>query len=104
MPLYGHELSEAIDPFQAGLGFAVQFKGRDFIGAAALKELKSRADAPQRIGLEMASKRVPREHYPQFSPMAKPSARLQAEHFHQRLSDRSQWLMFSQLRQKWGPN
>ena len=64
MPLYGHELSEAIDPFQAGLGFAVQFKGRDFIGADALKELKSRADAPQRIGLEMASKRVPREHYP----------------------------------------
>lgn len=30
MPLYGHELSESIDPYQAGLGFAVQLKGRDF--------------------------------------------------------------------------
>lgn len=64
MPLYGHELSEAIDPFQAGLGFAVQFKDRDFIGAAALKEIRSRPNQPQRIGLEMLGKRVPREHYP----------------------------------------
>ncbi|MBI2478381.1 MAG: glycine cleavage system aminomethyltransferase GcvT [Planctomycetia bacterium] len=64
MPLYGHELSEAIDPFQAGLGFAVQLKDRDFIGAAALQELKNRPNRPQRIGLQMAGKRVPREHYP----------------------------------------
>jgi aminomethyltransferase len=64
MPLYGHELSEAIDPFQAGLEFAVQLQGRDFIGAAALKELKNRPNQPQRIGLEMRGKRVPREHYP----------------------------------------
>ncbi|HRX79252.1 MAG TPA: glycine cleavage system aminomethyltransferase GcvT [Pirellulaceae bacterium] len=64
MPLYGHELSETIDPFQAGLGFAVQFKDRDFIGATALKELKIRPNQPVRVGLEMTSKRVPREHYP----------------------------------------
>jgi aminomethyltransferase len=63
MPLYGHELSEAIDPFQAGLGFAVHLKDRDFVGAAALKRLKDRPNQPRRIGLELSSKRVPREHY-----------------------------------------
>ncbi|MEX0819170.1 MAG: glycine cleavage system aminomethyltransferase GcvT [Pirellulaceae bacterium] len=64
MPLYGHELSETIDPFQAGLGFAVHLKDRDFIGAAALRELKQRPNQPRRIGLELGGKRVPREHYP----------------------------------------
>ena len=64
MPLYGHELSEAINPFQAGLGFAVQLKDRDFIGAAALRELKKDPRQSRRIGLELSGKRVPREHYP----------------------------------------
>ncbi|MEO8493567.1 MAG: glycine cleavage system aminomethyltransferase GcvT [Planctomycetota bacterium] len=63
MPLYGHELSESIDPFQAGLGFAVHLKDRDFIGATALRELKDRPSQPRRIGLELSGKRVPREHY-----------------------------------------
>jgi aminomethyltransferase len=63
MPLYGHELSETIDPFQAGLGFAVHLKDRDFIGAAALKELKNLPHQLRRIGLELSGKRVPREHY-----------------------------------------
>ena len=30
MPLYGHELSEQIDPFQAGLGFACHLVGLRF--------------------------------------------------------------------------
>ena len=64
MPLYGHELSEAIDPFQAGLGFAVHLKDRDFIGATALRALKDRPNQPRRVGLELTNKRVPREHYP----------------------------------------
>lgn len=64
MPLYGHELSEAIDPFQAGLGFAVHLKDRDFIGATALRALKDRPNQPRRVGLELSNKRVPREHYP----------------------------------------
>ena len=36
MPLYGHELSEEIDPLQAGLGWAVKFDKGDFIGRDAL--------------------------------------------------------------------
>ena len=36
MPLYGHELNEEIDPFQAGLGWAVKLDKGDFIGREAL--------------------------------------------------------------------
>ena len=36
MPLYGHELSEQIDPFEAGLGFACHLSGYDFPGRDAL--------------------------------------------------------------------
>ena len=36
MPLYGHELTEEIDPIQAGLGWAVKMDKGDFIGRAAL--------------------------------------------------------------------
>ena len=36
MPLYGHELSEEIDPFQAGLSWAVKMDKGDFIGREAL--------------------------------------------------------------------
>lgn len=64
MPLYGHELSEEIDPFTAGLEFAVNLEGRDFIGKAAIAPRKNDATLPGRIGLELAGRRVPREHYP----------------------------------------
>ena len=64
MPLYGHELSEEINPIQAGLRFAVQLRDREFIGRDALVQLKSDPEQPKRIGLEMNGRRVPREHYP----------------------------------------
>lgn len=64
MPLYGHELSEDIDPFQAGLGFAVNLKGREFAGRDALAIASQNKDLPVRVGLELTSRRVPREHCP----------------------------------------
>jgi len=64
MPLYGHELNEQINPLTAGLGFAVNLEGRDFIGRAALVTARQRTDQPVRVGLELAGRRVPREHYP----------------------------------------
>jgi aminomethyltransferase len=63
MPLYGHELSEQIDPYQAGLGFAVHLKDRQFIGHAALAKSKEAADWPRRVGLLLEGKRVAREHF-----------------------------------------
>lgn len=61
MPLYGHELSESIDPYQAGLGFAVQVDGRDFIGRDSLAGLKQHEPAMSRVGLLLDGRRPARE-------------------------------------------
>jgi len=49
-PGYGHELDETIDPFTAGLGWAVDFD-HDFLGRGALEELRSRPPTRKRVGL-----------------------------------------------------
>ncbi|TWT93106.1 glycine cleavage system aminomethyltransferase GcvT [Neorhodopirellula pilleata] len=61
MPLYGHELDESIDPFSAGLGFAVNLEGRSFIGDEALRQIKQDGPARVRIGLLPEGKRPARE-------------------------------------------
>ncbi|RMF38724.1 MAG: glycine cleavage system aminomethyltransferase GcvT [Planctomycetota bacterium] len=62
MPLYGHELSESIDPFSADLGFAVDLAGdRTFIGADALRRLASRPTPQVRVGLTLEGRRPARE-------------------------------------------
>lgn len=61
MPLYGHELSETIDPLQAGLGWAVKLDTKDFLGKAAIQERQSQPDRPVRIGIELQGKRIARE-------------------------------------------
>lgn len=68
MPLYGHELSTALTPFDAGLGRIVKFgKPGDFVGREALRRAADRAEAaPPRklVGLVAEGRRVPRAGYP----------------------------------------
>jgi aminomethyltransferase len=64
MPLYGHELSEAVNPFQAGLAFAVNLAGRDFVGREALERFATDKSQPVRVGLQAEGKRVPRQGCP----------------------------------------
>ncbi|WP_326577155.1 glycine cleavage system aminomethyltransferase GcvT [Streptomyces sp. NBC_00481] len=68
MPLYGHELSTALTPFDAGLGRVVKFeKEGDFVGRTALAAAAERAAAaPPRVlvGLVAEGRRVPRAGYP----------------------------------------
>jgi aminomethyltransferase len=61
MPLYGHELTEEIDPLQAGLGWAVKFEKGDFLGREALLKRRDDASSRKRVGLELAGKRIARE-------------------------------------------
>jgi aminomethyltransferase len=63
MPLYGHELTEATDPFQANLAFAVDLADRSFPGRNALVKRADDATRPRRVGLQVLGKRVPREGY-----------------------------------------
>jgi aminomethyltransferase len=64
MPLYGHELSEQINPIQAGLSFAVNLAGREFIGRSSIVAAQANKDQPVRVGLELSGRRAAREHYP----------------------------------------
>lgn len=61
MPLYGHELDESIDPFTAGLGFAVKLDRGDFIGRDALRAARENANRQRRVGLVFSGKRIARE-------------------------------------------
>jgi aminomethyltransferase len=61
MPLYGHELSEDIDPLQAGLGWAVKLDKGDFIGRDALRKRQQDPGRPVRAGLQLEGKRAARE-------------------------------------------
>jgi aminomethyltransferase len=64
MPLYGHELSEEINPFQAGLGFACHLVGYDFPGRDALLKIQKGSLPLVRIGLELPGKRAARQGCP----------------------------------------
>jgi aminomethyltransferase len=61
MPLYGHELSEEIDPFQAGLDRAVQMDKGDFLGREALVRRQQDPTRRHRVGLELEGQRIARE-------------------------------------------
>ncbi|NGO42482.1 glycine cleavage system aminomethyltransferase GcvT [Streptomyces ureilyticus] len=67
MPLYGHELSTSLTPFDAGLGRVVKFeKEGDFVGREALAAAAARAESsPPRVlvGLIAEGRRVPRAGY-----------------------------------------
>ncbi|MFN4243519.1 MAG: glycine cleavage system aminomethyltransferase GcvT [Tepidisphaerales bacterium] len=66
MPLYGHELTAEIDPLSAGLGWAVDLS-KDFIGAEALRKVAEAGPARRLVGLELAERRIARQHTPVVS-------------------------------------
>jgi len=67
LPLYGHELSADISPFEANLSIFVHFNGDDFCGRDALLEQKEKGVPRSLRGCEMIDRGVPREHYKVFS-------------------------------------
>src|SRR5262249_48597102 len=64
MPLYGHELTEEIDPLQAGLRWAVKLEKGDFIGREAIVRRSKDPALWRRVGLELDGKRIAREGAP----------------------------------------
>ena len=61
LPLYGHEISEMINPFEARLSFALDVD-HDFIGKEALLNMKDQ-NTSILVGLELLEKNVPRQGY-----------------------------------------
>ncbi len=64
MPLYGHELTEAINPFEAGLGYTCHLTGYDFPGRDALKRLEAQPLEKMLVGLEVEGRRPARKGCP----------------------------------------
>ncbi|MBS1695916.1 MAG: glycine cleavage system aminomethyltransferase GcvT [Actinobacteria bacterium] len=66
MALYGHELSQDTNPFQAGLGRVVRLgraSGRDFVGRAALERLSGQEVDRTLVALKGSSRRAARAGY-----------------------------------------
>jgi aminomethyltransferase len=63
MALYGHEISESINVWEAGLDRYAKFEKGDFVGKAALE--KAKADGIKRVlvGLEMIERGIGRDDY-----------------------------------------
>jgi aminomethyltransferase len=66
MPLYGHELTEEIDPLSAGLGFAVDLT-KDFVGVEKLREVQQAGPKRKLVGLELEGRRIARQGSPVLS-------------------------------------
>jgi len=65
-PLYGHELSETIQPLEAGLHWVIKWDKGDFIGREALLQWKEAGKYRRLKGLEMTEPGIPREGFSVF--------------------------------------
>lgn len=73
LALYGHEIADDINPYEARLGWVVKLEEKgDFIGRAALEQIK--ATGPQRrlVGFEMVGRGVARGEYAIHSVAGEP--------------------------------
>jgi aminomethyltransferase len=64
MPLYGHEIDEDANPFEAGLGRVVKLGKGDFAGSTALSNISNRGTDRRLIAFELTAGGVPRQGYP----------------------------------------
>lgn len=63
LPLYGHEISENINVWEAGLGRFCKMEKRDFIGRAALEALEAAGPSRKLVGIEMVDRGIARDGY-----------------------------------------
>lgn len=63
LPLYGHEISEDINPLEAGLDKYVKFNSDDFIGKKKLDTIREKGLKRKLIGFEMTERGIPRSEY-----------------------------------------
>ena len=66
MALYGHEISDTVNVFEAGLGrYCKLDKGTEFVGAAALRAIEAEGGPKRKlVGLEMVDRWIGRDGYP----------------------------------------
>ncbi|MFY9793219.1 MAG: glycine cleavage system aminomethyltransferase GcvT [Candidatus Sulfotelmatobacter sp.] len=63
LPLYGHEISDTINVWEAGLDRFCKMEKPDFIGRAALEKAKAEGLKRTLVGLEMTARGIARDGY-----------------------------------------
>ena len=63
LPLYGHEISDTINVWEAGLDRFCKMEKPDFIGRSALEKAKAEGVKKTLIGLEMIERGIARDDY-----------------------------------------
>jgi aminomethyltransferase len=65
LPLWGHDIDETTNPYEAGLGWVVSLgDGADFTGRAALERIKAAGVTRKLAHLKATDRGVIRDHYP----------------------------------------
>ena len=66
MNLYGNDMDEGTNPLESGLAWTVAFEppARNFVGRAALEEIRGRGAALKQVGLVLNERAVMRQHQP----------------------------------------
>lgn len=64
LSLYGQEIADDTNPYEARLGWAVKLDKGDFVGRAALQQIKQAGTARRLVGFEMVGRGIARSGYP----------------------------------------
>lgn len=65
--LYGHEIDDTTNPYEAGLGWVVKPAKKDFIGKGPMLAVKEKGLSRSLIGFKMLDKGIPRQGYDLYS-------------------------------------
>jgi aminomethyltransferase len=63
LPLYGHEISDTINVWEAGLDRFCKMEKSEFVGRAALEKAKAAGVKRSLVGLEMTERGIARDGY-----------------------------------------
>lgn len=61
--LYGHEINDVSNPYEAGLGWAVKPQAKDFIGRSPIVDRKEKGLTRSLIGFKTLERGIPRQDY-----------------------------------------
>ncbi|MFZ4683223.1 MAG: glycine cleavage system aminomethyltransferase GcvT [Terrimicrobiaceae bacterium] len=63
MALYGHEITDELNPLEAGLGWIVKFSKAEFLGKAKLEEIQAAGLRRKLCGFQMTGRGIGRDGY-----------------------------------------
>lgn len=66
--LYGHEIDDTTNPYEAGLGWVTKPLAKDFVGKSAIVAAKEKGLTRKLIGFELTERGIPRQGYALKSP------------------------------------